>query len=408
MHVNDFEQQSYMDLFADAATATPPPQQTAPKFGSERDKDTNLFDTPPQPDPATPATTAPATGEGAPKPPIPGEEDKDIDLIGEGEDDKEPKQGGRPPKYNFSDTSGYFEDRFKSGKFVAVEEVDTEGNKIAFIPKTPEEFDEVIDIQVDYKVQEKIKELEDSWYQSKSPSWQMVAKYAEMTDNPEDILPFLQGVRTFDSVAKLDPEDISHAERIVRERLTQRGDDEDIINETVESLKATDKLVSTAQKYKPLILNQEKQQLQTMVAEKRREEEEYNKIVHTVRESAIKAIESPFIGKSKLKQEEKAVIYDLIAEPSRETKGYPIYAEIDRLFESGDFDTLKQIALLVSKKEAYLNYVQDNAADKTATSLQKKLRIAAENGSGGRDSTDTGGRPPVQRNQYSKTPHFGR
>lgn len=331
---------------------------------------------------------------GAPKDP----KDSDVDILNGG-------QNAQTPTYDFKDTSGYFEDRFKNGKFVKVE--DQDGNM--FIPKTPEEFDEVFDIQINHKLEEERKTLDQSWYESKSPAWQAVAKYAEMTDNPEDILPFINTIKTFNSVSNLNPEDLDHAERIVRERLSQRGDDEDVIAETIDSLKTTDKLISAAQKYKPLMLNQEKQKMAELVEQQRQQEYEYANLVTNIREGAIKSIEAPFLGKSRLKQDEKAAVYDLIAEPSRETKGYQIYNEIDSLFEKGDFDTLKEIALLLTKKDSYRGYISDSAANKVAASLQKTLRVAgAAQAGGGKDSQDTG--ESVQRNRYiqSSQPRFGR
>lgn len=311
------------------------------------------------------------------------------------------------PKYDFSDTSGYFEDRFKNGKFVPIEQVGEDGKPINFVPKTPEEFDEVIDLQVNYQLQQRTKELEKNWYTSKSPAWQAVAKFAEMTDDPTEIVPFLQGIRTMESVGELDPTDLTGAEKIVRARLEQRGDDEDVIAETIDSLKTTDKLVSAAQKYKPLIMQQEKQQLTQMLAEKNQQDQDYRQMVVTIRENAIKAIEAPIFGKQNLKQEEKAAIYDMIAEPQPETKGYRIYTAIDELFEKGDFGKLKKIALILSNEDALLDYISTGAATKTAEKLQKQLRVSTE-GRASSTSSDSGDERRIQRNQYSNTPRFGK
>ena len=132
-------------------------------------------------------------------------------------------------------------------------------------------------------------------------------------------------------------------------------------------------------------------------------------MVHEIRTKALEAIEAPILGKQKLKQDEKAIIYDLIAQPTPDSNGYGIYNEIDKLFQNGDFETLKQVALLVAKKDAFLGYISTGAANKTAETLQGKLRIAAE----GRASTsnnfaDDEDQPVIiQRNQYGKT-RFGR
>ncbi len=409
MEILDVNQDQFVDLFAKAGEVAPQ-NQGQPKpfsFSGNSEPTIDILGTPPTqveqtPPPVVPGAPASETAAG--------EENK-----GDGENPEadifndEKGKPGRPPKYNFSDASGYFEDRFKSGRFVAVTQETEDGKEIPFIPKTPEEFDEVIDIQVNYKLEQERKELEENWYTSKSPAWQAVSKYAEMTDNPADIIPFIQGVQNIETVSTLNPEDLGQAERIVRARLAQRGDDNETIDETIESLKTTDKLTSTAQKYKPAMVADEQRNLSTMIQQKRAEEQQYISLVNNIRENAVKAIESPFFGKQKLKQEEKAAIYDLIAEPSRETKGYQIYNAIDTLFEKGDFDTLKELALLISKKDSFMGYVNASAAEKTAESLQKKLRVASDGHSGGKE-TYSDDIPKVSRARYASTsaPRFGR
>ncbi len=401
--IETFNQQQFVDLFGDVNTQVPP---TTPSFGMNNNNDTDILDTPPA------ATTTPVVElneDGTPK-------EEEVVLNEDGTPKEEvntdiltENRPGRKPKYDFTDTSGYFQDRFKSGKFVAVEQEEEDGTVKQFIPKTPEEFDEVIDLQVNYQLEQRAKELEKNWYSTKSPAWQAVAKFADMTDDPTEIVPFLQGIKTMESVNNINPEDLAGAEKIVRIRLEQRGDDEEIINEQIDALKTTDKLISTAQKYKPAILQQEKHQLNQMLAEKQQQEQEYAQMVVKIRENAIKAIEAPIFGKQKLKQEEKAIVYDMIAEPSQETKGYKIYTEIDKLFEAGDFEKLKMVALILGKEEALKEYIALGASNKTAKELQTKLRVAADSraGSSGDDPEAGEGRGKIMRNQYS-SPRFGR
>lgn len=402
MPIEQLQPQQFVDLFGDANIPATPGSAT-PKFGMDVDKGTDIFE--------------------KLEDKI---EDKVEDIVDDPNkvDDKEDKaedkvdgdilepvtKVGRKPKYDFSDTSGYFADRLKSGKFVSVVQEDENGNQVDFVPKTPEEFDEVIDLQVNYKLEQKAKDLENEWYSTKSPAWQAVAKFADMTDDPTEIIPFLQGIRTVESVENLDPTDIAGAEKIVRVGLQQRGEDDEVIKEQIDALKTTDKLVATAEKYKPLILNREKQQLSQMLAEKRQQEIEYVQMVSSIRENAIKTIEAPIFGKQKLKQEEKAAIYDLIAEPSRETKGYRIYSAIDECYQKGEFDKLRKIAMILAKEEALVGYISVGASDKTAKDLQTKLRVADKSHatSSGNDDPNGEDKRVIQRNVYSQTPRFGR
>lgn len=316
---------------------------------------------------------------------------------------------GRPSKYDFSDMSGYFEDRIKNGKFVAVEE-EVNGEKKLFIPKTPEEFDEVLELQVEYKLEEAKKELEQKWYQDKSPAWQAVAKYAEMVDDPTEIAPFINGIQTIQSIANINEKEIEGAETLLRYNLQQRGIDAELIDTQIESLKTTDKLISTAEKLKPQMLQQEQTRLAQMQQEQQKQLESYYSMVNDIRENAIKAIEAPFYGSAKLTKDEKALVYDLIAQPSPETKGYQIYNAIDELFEKKDFETLKQVALLLGKKDSFFTYVGAKAAQETSAGLQRKLRVATDSRSSSAGATEEPNKNVVQRNQYANkgTVRFGR
>lgn len=391
MDIRDYNESQYVDIFGDQASTTV--AKPTNSFSNDGLLDSNIADVSSVTDTTTQildsSTTETTTLNS----------DVDVDISADVEEEK--GKPGRPKKHDFSDLTGYFEDRIKAGKFIPIEE-EVEGQKKVFIPSTPEEFDEVIDMQVEYKVGQEKQKLENTWYQSKSPAWQAVAKYAEYTDDPADVVPFITGIKTLESVANLNEEEIEGAERIVRARMQQRGDDNDVIEEQIEALKTTDKLISTAKKYKPAILQEEKKNLQQMMAQKEKEEEEYNHIIYNIRENAIKAIESPVFGKIKLKNDEKMAVYELIGEPDKQSKGFRIYSEIDKLFESGKFDTLAKIALLMANEESFTNYISNTAADKTAAGLERKLRLATDSrGGSSRDVNTNDDAPSIQRNRFN-------
>lgn len=204
MEIQDVHENTFVDLFA----SQPVMDNNTPKFGMEK-TDTDLFDKKPEEEIDDKVPKEGEEGYVAPEP----EEKKDADLFAE----EEKKEGpGRKPKYDFTGMTGYFEDRIKSGKFVPIEEEDEKGNKTHFIPKTPEDFDEVIDIQVNYKFDQAKTELNKKWYETKSPAWQAVAKYAELVDDPTEIVPFLQGIQIIESVSDMNENEIDGAEKIIR------------------------------------------------------------------------------------------------------------------------------------------------------------------------------------------------
>lgn len=414
-NVQNVDPNTMFDLFPDLDKVQ---TNVTPKFGMGEGVAVDLFNTNPAPPPTSTSTTdqttqAPAadptvTATGTPPPAdpqtqSPAGEEGDTDILG--------TTGVQPPPtgQSIADLATYYQDRIKNGKFVAIEDQDDKGNPVPFIPKTPEEYDEVLELQIKYRLDKERETNNQRWYAAKSPAWKVAAQYAELLDDPADLIPFLQGVRTIQSVANIDENDKDGAEQIVRTRLALNGDTEEIIAQQIDALKTTDKLVSTAKLYKPVIIQQEQYQLQNELRQRQEEERNYQLMIRDLRESAIQSIEKPVFGKTKLKQEEKAMIYDLIAEPAEDTQGYAIYTAIDKLFETKDFERLKELALFIANRDAFMNYLGTNVANATAASLERKLRLAgdARTASGNNFHEDGNQQPRVPRNQFKK-PTFGR
>lgn len=311
--------------------------------------------------------------------------------------DEDKKKLGRKAKYDFSDTSGYLENRIKEGKFVKIEEEDATGEKKIFIPKTPEEFDEFFDLQISHKLEEKTKEISENWYKQLSPAWQTVAKYAEMVDHPSQLIPYIQGVQNIDNIADINEKDIEGAEKIVRYRMQMAGDTEEIINEQVEALKETNKLIGAAEKFKPLLLQQEQRRLADLQKQRLLDEANQIRMINEYRDKAIEKIEAPIFGKQKLKDEEKAVIFDMIAIPDEQLGGYAIYSEIDKLYDNQDFETLRDIALLLKKKDSFINYISKSAEGRVAEGLQKKLKISTSSSSMTQEEINQQSQPVIVR-----------
>lgn len=398
-NVQTVDTNALVDLFPDLGTSGTVGANN-PKFGMS-DGNVDMFS-----QSTTQQTTQPAASTTQqttqPVDSSKGADNQDADILGEGVRQKQAAEA-------ISDLSTYYQDRIKNGKFVAIEDVDKDGKTIAFVPKTAEEYDEVLELQIQHRIDKERKGIQETWYNSKSPAWKAISQYAELVDDPTQLIPFLQGVKTLTSVANLDEGTPEGAEQIVRARLAQKGDTEEIITQQIDALKTTDKLVSTAKLYKPVILQQEQAQLQTEMRQKQEQDKQYKLLVSEIRDNALKSIEAPVFGKTKLKNEEKAAIYDLIAEPEEASQGYGIYSVIDNLFEKRNFEALKEVALLLSNREAFMNYLGIMTANATAAGLERKLRLAGESrSSSGNDFHEEQQQNRVQRNQFKTKPSFGR
>lgn len=399
-NVQNVDKNALADLFPEMGNLGTASGDMKARFGGQ-DTNVNLFDAPAIVPPVVAQPAAPVTGV-QPATPAQAEPPKtEADILGTG---VEPAK----PAVPLNDLSTYYQDRIKSGKFVAIEDTDENGKSIPFIPKTAEDYDEVLELQINYKLQQAKQELQDKWYASKSPAWKVIGQFAEMVDDPAQLIPFIQGVKTLQSVGNLDETNIDGAEQIVRTRLSQNGDPDDVIARQIDALKTTDKLIEQAKVYKPLMIQQETLNLQRMKHQEAENEKKYIQLVSEIRESALKSIEAPMFGKTKLKNEEKAAIYDLIGEPAEETQGYGIYNAIDQLFDKKNFELLAQVALLIANKDSFYNYLGTNVANQTAASLERKLRLAGEARSSSGNDFHEEQQARVARNQFKTKPSFGR
>lgn len=401
MNIQTIDPNALVDMFPEMGAGAKLSANFSAASGTQN---TDILSTPPKADTPTPPATPPPKTDKETDTDIK-DIDKDVDILGDG------VPAGTPQTATtIADLSSYYQDRIKNGKFVQINVEDDKGNLVPFIPKTAEDYDEVLEMQVDYKLNNLRKEVEEKWFETKSPAWRAISQYAELVDDPTELIPFLQGVRTMQSVANLDENQPDGAEQIVRTRLSQRGDPEKVINQQIEALKTTDTLVATAKEYKPLILEQERQELARITRTEQEEKRKYLELIEDIRKNAVSAIEQPLFGKIKPKQEEKAVIYDLIGYPQEETGGYGIYTAIDNLFDKKDFETLKLVALLIGKKDAFFNYLGTNIANQTHASLERKLRVAAESHSSSSNGMNADpDRPAVTKTNYgTRKPNFGR
>lgn len=127
MEIKQLEPGQFVDLFG---TEVDNKSQTS-KFGA-LEKNVDIFSS------STETTTqAPSTNDDTTKVPINDNTiiegsltDTTTKVITEADLFSDDKKPGRKPKYDFTDTSGYFEDRFKSGKFIAVEETGEDGTRL--------------------------------------------------------------------------------------------------------------------------------------------------------------------------------------------------------------------------------------------------------------------------------------
>lgn len=266
---------------------------------------------------------------------------------------------------DFGKVKGYFEEYIKEGKFLPLQDGKLE---------TKEDIDALIEANFDHRIEEVKKEVVNSTYNRMTPAWKFVAENAEKFARPTDLIPLLQGVENIDTVASLDPEKEDEAEMIVRIALSRTNTPGEIVEEQLTTFKENKSLSKFASQYKPVLINEENKKLAEIQRRKEIEELANLEMIDRIHKNAITNLETPFLGKHKLKQEEKAQIYNLIAEPTEKSGGYKIFEAIDNLYEKNDFETLREIALILTSKESHRKYLGATIGTTVAENLLRRVK----------------------------------
>lgn len=301
----------------------------------------------------------------------PEDKEENPDEKPEDKDDSLFKGNEKPEEKREFDIKSYFTNRIKEGKFLPLEDEKLESE---------EDYDALIEANFEHKINTIREDLDKDWYESKSNAWKFIAQNAEKFDDPKDLLPFIQGVQTIEKVSKLNPEEVADAEKIVRFALTKKGESEELIDTQITSFKDANTLVGIAKQYQPLLVKEENKRMAQITYEKEQQELRDLQMLENVHNKTVEILETPLFGKHKLKREEKSALYELIAEPN-EDYGYGIFKSIDDLYAKGDFDTIREIGLILLNKESHRNYLGVTMSDKIAEGLLRKVKTSTSSSS---------------------------
>lgn len=364
MQLQQVDQSEFTSIFGGSSTAAPVNKDKESGFGGFNDVGSMFVPTPSKEEdkkvdePITPTDIKEVNPEEQEEILKEVTEDKTGDSMFKGSETKVEGKG-------FDTVRSIFEDLIKSNQLLPLADDKLE---------TAEDIQALVYSNVMHKVDELRNDENNAWYASKSPAWRAVAEFSEKAQHPSELIPFIQSVQTIEKVADLDPKTEEDAEKIVRMALLSRKEPQDIIDDTISTYKDNGKLTNLAEKYQPAIIQAEQAKLAAETARQQREEQEHYQMITHIHEEAVKVLETPFLGKHKMKKEEKAAIYNMIAAPDENTGGYRIFSEIDNLYETKNFDKLRKIALLLQDEKAYDFYLGIDTVAKNTEGLLRKIK----------------------------------
>lgn len=270
--------------------------------------------------------------------------------------------------------------------------------------KTIDEAKELIKLNLESR--EKV--AEDNWWTNKvqnySPQIQAILHYAEKGGG--DVTPLIQAMSQVEQVYDLDVETEQGQEEIVRQTLKSKGFDEEEIEDQISTLKDLDKLKTKAEKFFPELDGMKKREVQRMLQEQERRQEEARKATDSYVNTIKTTLEKETIGGVKLKREEKAKIFSSLVEPKytslngSPTNGFVKALEDLQFGNSADYEHFLNIVLYAIDKESFLEKIKATTKQEVTAETVKKLKTSRNPTPNVEEVIDT--RPSTKKPTISK------
>ena len=271
------------------------------------------------------------------------------------------------------------------------------------LPTTQQELLELMDENLETINQNSYQEVEQNFYQTKSPVWQQLLKYSETARSLDEVAPLFAAMQDKETIQTLDTNNEVHQEYIIRQYGMLNGLDAETIDADIEDYKERGKLQERAEKLKPGLDRYNEQRVQQELVKKQQEEQQKQYLLQTHYNNVVENVmNKKEIGGIKLKNEHRQYVASTLV-PDDSIGGLPIYTLVDNLLQKGDFDTLARIALLATNPQIHDSYYSAKAANETAAGLQRTLRTANAQQTGSIVSNDYTEQPKKQINWIDKS-----
>ena len=282
------------------------------------------------------------------------------------------KPGGRPKEKLDATDLNSLSILIEAGK---IQPWVNEKNEV-IMPTTRQELIELMDDNFTTFNESNLQEVNTQFYQTKSPIWQTLLKYAETAKSLDDVAPLFSAMQESEVTENLDLENEAHQEYIIKKFGLIQGFDEATIDADILDYKERGKLKERAEKIKPGLdkynASKIQQEVERREAAELKKQQDVQVHINSIIENVLSKKE---ISGVKIKEDHKRYIASTLV-PNDSLGGLPIYTIIDNLLTQGKFDVLSRIALLATNEELHDNYFGAKKANQVAASLQKTLRTA--------------------------------
>lgn len=244
------------------------------------------------------------------------------------------------------------------------------------IPKTFDELKELINENKKHEIEENKKKWEEESTSDLSPQVKSIMEYAK--NGGKDVTPLVEAWATVESITNLDPNNPADAEDLVRYNLESKGLEEDEINEQIELLKSSNRIVAKAIDLKPKLEKLETERIAQMEEQQkiRQKELQENKLKYQT--NMTKAIDTTFTDKNISNTIKKSILeptYDSSFRPGLKVTGFQKSLE-DLQLDPTKNNHFAEVALLATDREKFFEIFGKEIKKEVTADTIKKLKYS--------------------------------
>ena len=244
------------------------------------------------------------------------------------------------------------------------------------VPKTFDELKELINENKKHEIEENKKKWETESTNDLSPQVKSIMEYAK--NGGKDVTPLLEAWSTVESITNLDPNNPSDAEDLVRYNLETKGLEEDEINEQIELLKTSNKLVTRALDLKPKLEKIETERIAQMEEQQKARQKELQENKLKYQTNMTKAIDTTFTDKNVSSIVKKSILeptYDSSFRPGLKVTGFQKSLE-DLQLDPTKNNHFAEVALLATDREKFFELFGKEIKKEVTAETVKKLKFS--------------------------------
>lgn len=264
------------------------------------------------------------------------------------------------------------------------------------VPKTFDELKDLINENKKYEVEESKKKWETETLSDLSPQVKSIMEYAKA--GGKDVTPILEAWATVESISSMDPRNIDDAEELVRYDLEAKGLDDDDIEEQIDLLRSSNKLINKAASIKPKLEEQEIARIQHMEEQQRQRTAQLLDNKKKYQQSMSKAIDETFSDKSlsnTIKHSVFEPVYESAFRPGMRVTGFQRSLEEIQLDPNRN-QHFAEVALLVSDRDKFFEVYGNKIKRDVTADTVKKLKFAKNTNQTAEDEVSLGQRKQLR------------